>query len=211
MKLQCNSIVRTYSVLVDNLNEGRRGFMMRQFWPIVGLIFLVVSAGSTDAQTASTVESWVRAFLPKGVTVRTSTCDELPPAVKAAIRAHPKQAKAIVRYVFSQFTDADKCKALAVIDAINSAVPADEVADVIKVAIGSLSATVDPQTGLSAQLALASLVTQQAIADNPSLASAIVAGIGAAPPGPASQLSGPGGVTNPANFSNTSGAVISPP
>jgi hypothetical protein len=195
MKLQCNSIVRTYSVLVDNLNEGRRGFMMRQFWPIVGLIFLVVSAGSTDAQTASTVESWVRAFLPKGVTVRTSTCDELPPAVKAAIRAHPKQAKAIVRYVFSQFTDADKCKALAV----------------IKVAIGSLSATVDPQTGLSAQLALASLVTQQAIADNPSLASAIVAGIGAAPPGPASQLSGPGGVTNPANFSNTSGAVISPP
>jgi hypothetical protein len=184
---------------------------MRQLWPIVGLIFLIVSAGSADAQSASTVESWVRLYLPKGVTVRTSTCDELPPAVKAAIRAHPKQAKAIVRYVFSQFTDADKCKALAVIDAINSSVPKDEFAGLVAVAIGSLSATVDPQSGQSALLALASLVTQQAIADDPALASAILAAIGGAPPGPASGLSGPGGVTNPANFSNTTGPVNSPP
>jgi hypothetical protein len=185
--------------------------MSRQHWPIMGLILLLVLATVADAQTASTVESWVRLFLPKGVTVRTSTCDELPPAVKAAIRGHPKQAKTIVRYVFSQFTDADKCKALALIDVITSSVPKDEVAALIAVAIGNLSATVDPQTGQSALLALTSLITQQAIADDPSLASAFLAAIGAAPPGPASQLSGPGSVTNPANFSNTSGAINSPP
>lgn len=190
---------------------------MRQLWPIIGLIVLLVSASSAHAQTASTVESWVSSFLPKGVTVRLTNCEELPPAVKAAIRVHPKEAKAIVRYVFSQFTDADKCKALAVIDAIISSapkdgVPKDEVPALIAVAIGSLSATIDPQTGQSALLALTSPITQQAIADDPSLASAILSAIGAAPPaGPATQPlgPGPGGVTNPANFSNTTGPVNS--
>jgi hypothetical protein len=84
------------------------------------------------------------------------------------------------------------------------------VAGLIKVAIESLSATVDPQTGQSAQLVLTALITQEAIADDPLLTSAILAAIGAAPPGPATQALGPGNVTNPANFSNTSGTVNSP-
>jgi hypothetical protein len=97
-----------------------------------------------------------------------------------------------------------------VVDAIISAVPEDEVAGLIMVAIGSLSAAVDPQTGQSAQSVLASLITQEALADDPALTSAMLAAIGAAPPGPATQLLGPGSVTNPANFSNTTGPVVSP-
>jgi hypothetical protein len=186
--------------------------MMRQFWALaVGLIFLAASIASTDAQSASTVNRWVVSNLPQGVTVKSSTAAQLAAAVKAAIRAHPKQAKAIVAYVFSQLTAADIAKAQALVDAIISAVPEDEVAGLIKVAIGSLSATVDPQTGQSALSALASVITQEAIADDPGLASAILAAIGAAPPGPATQLLGPGNITNPANFSNTTGPVVSPP
>jgi len=185
---------------------------MRQLWPIVvGLIFLAVSAVSANAQTASTVNSWVVSNLPQGVTVHSSTPAQLAAAIKAAIRAHPEQGKAIVSYVFSQFTAADSAKALAVIDAIISAVPENEVAALVAVAIGSLSATVDPQTGQSAQSVLTSLIPQEAIADDPALTSAILAAIGAAPPGPATQLLGPGNVTNPANFSNTTGSVTSPP
>jgi hypothetical protein len=185
--------------------------MMRSLWAIiVGLILLAVSAGSAHAQTTSIVKRWVISNLPQGVTVQSSTPAQLAAAVKAAIRAHPKQAKAIVAYVFSQFTAADKAKALAVIDAIISAVPEDEVAGLVKVAIGSLSATVDPATGQSAQSVLASLITQEAIADDPALTSAILAAIGAAPPGPGIQFLGPGNVTNPANFSNTTGPVASP-
>src|SRR5208282_2116272 len=185
--------------------------MMRQLWAIgMALIFLAVSAGRAKAQTANTVKSWVNSDLPQGVTVQSAAPAQLAAAVKAAIRAHPQQAKAIVTYVFSQFTAADRAKALAVIDAIISAVPADEVAGLIKVAIGSLSVTVDPQTGQSAQSVLTSLITQEAIADDPGLTSAILAAIGAAPPAPATQLQGPGNVTNPANFSNTTGPVASP-
>jgi hypothetical protein len=116
-----------------------------------------------------------------------------------------------VRYVFSQLTAADKAKALALVDAIFSVVSGDEFAVLIAVAIGSLSLTVDPQTGQSAESALASLIMQEALADDPALTSAILAAIGAAPPGPATQLLGPGSVTNPANFSNTTGPVNSPP
>jgi hypothetical protein len=185
---------------------------MRQLRTIaVGLIFLAVLAGSATAQTESTVKQWVISNLPQGVTVQSSTPVQLAAAVKAAIRAHPKQAKAIVRYVFSQLTAADKAKALALVDAIISVVPEDEVAGLIAVAIGSLSSTIDPQTGQSAQLALTSLITQEALADDPLLTSSILAAIGAAPPGPATQLLGPGSVTNPANFSNTTGPVNSPP
>jgi hypothetical protein len=185
--------------------------MMRQLWAMaLGLMFLVFSAGMAQAQTDSRVNRWVASNLPQGVTIKSATPVQLAAAVKAAIRAHPKQAKAIVAYVFSQFTAGDSAKALAVIDAIISAVPEDEVAGLIKIAIGSLSLTIDPQTGQSAQSALASLITQEAIADDPGLASAILAAIGAAPPGPATQLVGPGNVANPANFSNTNGAVNSP-
>lgn len=188
----------------------------RQFRAItIALIFLSVSAGNVGAQTESTVErrvvsSSITSNLPPGVTIRSSNPAQLAAAVKASIRAHPKQAKAIVAYVFSQFTDGDKDKALALINAIISVVPADEVADLIKIAIGSLSAVVDPQTGQSAQSALAAAITQQAIADDPALASVILAAIGAAAPGPGPQFQGPGNVTNPANFSNTSGSVNSP-
>jgi hypothetical protein len=185
--------------------------MIRQLWTLA--LSLTLFAGlivNSDAQSAVTVNRWVASNLPQGVTIKSSTPAQLAAAVKAAIRAHPKQAKAIVAYVFSQFTAADLAKALAVIDAIIAAVPADEVAGLIKIAIGSLSTTIDPATGQSAQSALTSAITQEAIADDPALASAILAAIGAAPPGPATQLLGPGGVTNPANFSNTTGAVNSP-
>jgi hypothetical protein len=121
---------------------------------LIALIFLAVSASNVGAQTDSTVAGWVNSFLPKGETVKTSTCADLPPAVIAAIRAHPKQAKAIVRYVFSQFVPTDNCKALAVIDAINASLPKDEIAGLIAVGIGSLSATVDPATLQSALLEL---------------------------------------------------------
>jgi hypothetical protein len=185
--------------------------MMRQLWAMaLGLMFLAFSAGMTQAQTDSRVNRWVTSNLPEGVTIKTATAVQLAAAVKAAIQAHPKQAKAIVAYVFSQFTDADSARALALIDAIISAVPEDEVAGLIKVAIGSLSVAIDPQTGQSAQSALASVIMQEAIADDPGLASAILAAIGAAPPGPTTQLLGPGNVSNPANFSNNSGAVNSP-
>jgi hypothetical protein len=185
--------------------------MMRQLWAIAaGLIFVAVLAASANAQTGSTVNHWLISNLPHGVTVQSATPAQLAAAVKAAIRAHPKQAKAIVAYVFSHFTAGDRAKALAVVDAIISAVPEDEVAGLIMVAIGSLSAAVDPQTGQSAQSVLASLITQEALADDPALTSAMLAAIGAAPPGPATQLLGPGSVTNPANFSNTTGPVVSP-
>jgi hypothetical protein len=188
--------------------------MMRQSWAIaVVLILLAFSASRAQAQTESRVNRWVVANLPLGVTIQSSTPAQLAAAVKAAILAHPKQAKAIVAHVFSQFTAADQAKALAVIDAIVSTVPADEVAALVALAIGSLSAAVDPQTGQSAQTALASAITQEAIADDPALSSAILAAIGAAPPAAsaANQLLGPGGVTNPANFANTTGPVTSPP
>ena len=83
-----------------------------------------------------------------------------------AIRAHPQHAKAVVRYVFSQFIPTDNCKALAVLDAMISSLPKDEIAGVIAVGIGSLSATVDPAKGQSALLALSELITVRAIADN---------------------------------------------
>jgi hypothetical protein len=150
--------------------------MMRQLWTLaLGLTFFAGLIVSSDAQSAVTVNRWVVSNLPHGVTIKSSTPAQLAAAVKTAIRAHPKQAKAIVAYVFSQFTAADLAKASAVIGAIIAAVPADEVAALVAVAIGSLSAA-----------------------------------IGAAPPGPTTQLLGPGGVTNPANFSNTTGAVNSP-
>jgi hypothetical protein len=185
--------------------------MMRQLWTLaLALTFFAGLIVSSDAQTAVTLNRWVVSNMPRGVTIKSSTPAQLAAAVKAAIRAHPRQAKAIVAYVYAQFTWADLAKALAVIDAIISAVPADEVAALVAVAIGSLSTTVDPASGQSAQSALASAITQEAIADDPALASVILAAIGAAPPGPATQLLGPGGVTNPANFSNTTGAVNSP-
>jgi hypothetical protein len=197
--------------LGENSNGGLKNLMMRQLWALaLSLIFFAGLIATGEGQNAVTVNRWVISNLPHGVTIKTSTPAQLAAAVKAAIRAHPKQAKAIVAYVFSQFTGADLAKALAVIDAIISAVPTDEVAALVALAIGSLSATVDPATGQSAQSALASAITQEAIADDPGLASAILAAIGAAPPGPATQLLGPGGVTNPANFSNTTGAVNSP-
>jgi hypothetical protein len=186
-------------------------FMTRQLLVMaLGLIFLIFPTGMTHAQTDSTVNGWVTSNLPRGVTIQSATAAQLAAAVKAAIKAHPKQAKAIVAYVFSQFTDADRAKALAVIDAIIGSVPADEVAGLIKVAIESLSLTIHPQTGLSAQSALASMIAQEAIAIDPGLVSEIFAAFGAALPGPGTQLLGPGGVTNPANFSNTSGSVNSP-
>jgi hypothetical protein len=194
---------------------------------LMALIFLAVSASNVGAQTESTVAGWVKSYLPKGETVKTSTCADLPPAVIAAIRAHPKQGKAIVRYVFSQFLPTDNCKALAVIDAMNASLPKDEIAGLIAVGIGSLSAAIDPATGQSALLALSALITERAIADNPALASALLAAIGAAAPGQAapgqsllgagtgagtnpSNFSGPGSATNPANSANTSGQVTSP-
>ncbi len=187
--------------------------MMRQFpASVVALFFLALSAGSVHAQTEGTVESWVNAFLPKGVTVRTSTCARLPSAVVAAMRAHPQQAKAIGRSVFSQFTATDHCKALAVVDAMIASLPKDEIAGLIAVGVGSLSTKVDPATGQSALLALSAPITERAIADDPALGSALLAAIGNAAPGHGLQttIAGPGGVTNPANFSNTSGPVNSP-
>ena len=178
---------------------------------LIALLFLAFSASNVGAQTESTVAGWVISFLPKGVTVKTSTCAELPTAVIAAIRAHPQHAKAVVRYVFSQFIPTDNCKALAVLDAMISSLPKDEIAGVIAVGIGSLSATVDPATGQSALLASSALITERAIADNPALGSALLSAIGAAAPWQQGlQAGGPGGVTNPANFSNTSGSVNSP-
>src|SRR5271156_3304963 len=115
--------------------------MIRQLWTLA--LALTTFAGliaSSDAQTAVAVNRWVVLNLPHGVTIKTSTPTQLAAAVKAAIRAHPKQAKEIAAYVFSQFTAADLAKALAVIDAIISAVPADEVAALVAVAIGSLAA-----------------------------------------------------------------------
>src|ERR1700722_16943341 len=179
---------------------------MRQLWMIaLGLIFLAFSPEMAQTQT----DRWVVSNLPQGVTVKSATAVQLAAAVKAAIRARPKQAKAIVAYVFAQLTAADSATALAVVDAIISAVPEGEGAGLIKIAIESLSVTIDPQTGQSAQSALASMIMQEAIADDPGLASAILAAIGATP-GPITQLQGPGNVSNPANFSNTNGAVNSP-
>lgn len=172
--------------------------------------FLSLVTGGLAAPTDKTAAYWVNSALPQGVTVRSATPIQLAAAVKAAIKAHPKQAKAIVKYAFSQLTDDDGAKALALIDAIILVVPDDEVAGLIKIAIESLSTTIDPQTGRSARSALVSLIMQEAIADDPGLASALLAAIGGSVPGTTTQLLGPGGVTNPANFSNTSGPVNSP-
>jgi hypothetical protein len=186
--------------------------MMRRLRAIaLGLMILAFSAEISHSQTDSTVNGWLTSYLPRGVTIQSATCLQLTEAVKAALRAHPKQAKAIVSFVSAHLTAADKCKALALIDAIISIVPPDEVADLTKIAIGSLSAVVDPETGQSAQSALTAAITQQAIADDPALASLILAAIGSSSAGQGTQsFGGPGNVTNPANFSNTSGAVNSP-
>jgi hypothetical protein len=189
--------------------------MIRQLSAMaLGLMLLGLSIGIAQAQTDSTVAGWVISFLPKGETVKTSTCIDLPKAVIKAIKAHPKHAKAIVRYVFSQLIATDNCKALALIDAIIASLPQDEIAELISVAIGSLSSAIDPATGQSALSALASAITQQAMTDDPGLASAILAAIGAAAPAGQQGLQGlgggPGSVTNPANLSNTTGPVNSP-
>jgi hypothetical protein len=191
----------------DATKVRENSIIIGQFRALVfGLLLL---AAATDAQ-GGTGCRWVVPYLPEGITTQTASPAQLGSAVKLAIRNHPKQAKAIAECLFSEFSPGDNAKALAVIDAIIATVPKDEVAGLIKVAIGSLSVTVDPQTGQSPQAALTSILTQQAIADDPGLTSAILAAIGAAPAGPTSQLLGPGSVTNPANFSNTSGSVNSP-
>lgn len=150
-----------------------------------------------------------------GKTIATATPQELARAVKEAIRANPKLAKAIVKSVFSQLGGKDSAKALAVIAAVQSVVPAGELAGLVRAAVEALSTQSADGTGLSARSVLGPLITQEAASLDPSEANAIVDAVrsilSSAGNGPAPiNFQGPGGVTNPANFSNSGGSVNSP-
>jgi hypothetical protein len=169
--------------------------------------------GSNSA--ANQAVSSVISNLGTGKTIATATPQELASAVKQAIQANPKHAKAIVRGVFSQLGANDGRKALAVIDAVQSVVPAGELAGLVRAAVEALSTQSADGTGLSVRSILGPLITQEAAALDPSEATAIANAVGSilssAGGGPAPiNFQGPGGVSNPANVSNSGGSVNSP-
>jgi hypothetical protein len=150
-----------------------------------------------------------------GKTIATATPQELASAVKQAIKANPKLAKAIVKAVFSQLGVNDSRKALAVIDAVQSVVPAADLAGLVRAAVEALPAESAGGSGVSVRSVLGPLVTQEASALAPSQATAIATAVGSilssGGGGPASiNFQGPAGVSNPANSSNSSGSVNSP-
>jgi hypothetical protein len=191
----------------------------------LGLAMLPALANEAQAAPASNSPanhgaSLVTSKLGAGKTIATATPQELASAVKQAIHADPKQAKAIVKGVFSQLRSKDSAKALAVIDAVQAAVAAGdlkagELPGLVRAAVEALSTQGADGTGLSARSVLGPLITQEAAALVPSEATAIANAVGSilssAGGGPAPiNFQGPGGVSNPANFSNSSGSVNSP-
>lgn len=187
----------------------------------VGLAMLPALANVTQAEPAhesavhrSPAHQALMAQLA-GKTVATATPQELAQAVKRAIQANPKLAKAIVKGVFSQLGANDGRKASAVIDAVASVVPAGDLAGLVRAAVEALPAESAGGSGLSVRSVLGPLITQEATALAPSEANAIANAVGSlissAGGGPgAINFQGPGGVSNPANFSNSGGSVNSP-
>ena len=150
-----------------------------------------------------------------GKTVATATSAELATAVRKAIKHNPKLAKAIVKAVFSQLSATDSAKAGALISAIQSVVPAGELAGLVQAAVEALSTQSADGTGLSARAVLGPLITQEAASLAPAqagaIANAVSSMLSSAGGGPgAINFQGPGGVSNPANFSNSGGSVNSP-
>lgn len=157
----------------------------------------------------------VTSKLGTGKSIATATPQELASAVKQAIRANPKMAKAIVQAVFSQLGGKDGPKALAVIAAVQSAVPAGDLAGLVRAAVEALSTESAGSSGLSVRALIGTLVMDEAAALDPTAAAAIANAVGSllssGGNGPAPiNFQGPGNVTNPANSSNSSGSVNSP-
>jgi hypothetical protein len=186
----------------------------------VGLAMLPALANVGQGAPASNsavnrAMSSVISNLGTGRTIATATPQELASAVKQAIKANPKLAKAIVKGVFSQLGANDSRKALAVIDAVQSVVPAGDLAGLVRAAVEALSTQSANGSGLSVQAILGPLITQEAAALAPSEATAIANAVGSmlssGGGGPGSNnFQGPAGVSNPANFSNSGGSVNSP-
>lgn len=153
--------------------------------------------------------------LPKGKTIATATPVELAKAVQSAVREMPVQACAIVSNVLAQLGPADARKALAVIDFVVPVVSEQVLPTLVQAAVQALSTQVEPEVGLSARSALGQMVSQEAITLAPSQAVAIATAVspllttdGGSPSGPVFQ--GPRGISNPANFSNSGGIIVSP-
>jgi hypothetical protein len=184
----------------------------------LGMSLALLPALANVAQGAPAHDSTAhRALISQlaGKIIANATPQELARAVKQAIRANPKLAKAIVHEVFSQLGANDSRKALAVMEAVQSVVPASELAGLVQVAVEALSTESAGGSGLSVRSVLGPLITQEAAALDPSEATAIANAVGSilssAGSGPAPiNFQGPGGVSNPANFSNSGGSVNSP-
>ncbi|MBV9998011.1 MAG: hypothetical protein JO015_02755 [Verrucomicrobia bacterium] len=189
----------------------------------VGLVMLPAVAGvaqtAPEHQSAEHHSSAAHQALMAqlgGKTIAAATPQELGRAVRQAIQANPKLAKALVHDVYSQLGVNDGRKALAVIDAVQSVVPASELAQYVRIAVEALSTQVVDGEGMTVRMVIGPLLTNEAAALEPSEATAIsnavgslfssAGGGGAAP----LNLQGPAGVSNPANFSNSGGSVNSP-
>jgi hypothetical protein len=139
---------------------------------------------------------------------------ELATAVKAAIRANPTRAGAIVGQVFSRLEGSDSRKALAGIDAVASMVPASELPGVVRAAVSALPDRVDARTGLSARSVLGQLIAQEAATLSPARAYAIAEAVRTliwlATHGKGFDFHGPGDCDHPANYHNSGGRVTSP-
>jgi hypothetical protein len=175
----------------------------------------MAQAAPASNSAANQAVSLVTSQLGMGKTIATATPQELASAVKQAIKANPKLAKAIVKGVFSQLGSKDSAKALAVIAAVQSVVPAGELAGLVQAAVEALSTQSADGTGLSARAVLGPLITQEAASLAPAqagaIANAVSSMLSSAGGGPgAINFQGPGGVSNPANFSNSGGSVNSP-
>jgi hypothetical protein len=164
---------------------------------------------------ANQAVSAVTSQLAPGKTIATATPQQLAKAVKEALRANPTQAKAIVQAVFSQLGGKDGSKALAVIAAVQSVVSAGDLAGLVRAAVEALSTQSAGASSLSVRALIGTLITEEASALAPTEASAIANAVhfllSSAGDGPAPlSFQGPGGGSNPANFSNSGGSVISP-
>ena len=157
----------------------------------------------------------VASRLAPGKTVATATPQELANAVRETLRANPAQAKAIVRAVFSQLGGQDGPKALALIAAVQAVVPAGALAGLLRAAIEALSTQGAGASGLSVRTLIGTLIAEEASrlapAEAAAIANAVRSMLSPAGDGPAPlSFQGPGGGSNPANFSNSGGRVNSP-
>jgi hypothetical protein len=200
-------------VYIDIMNNTVKTFLCAL---TVGLTFLGASADAAqDTPVAySSANRRVAFQLSPEKTMADAEPGELAMGVRAAVRANPTQAGAIVGQVFSRFGISDSRKALAGIDAVASAVPASELPGVVRAAVSALPDRVDARTGLSARSVLGQLIAEEALTLSPARAYAIADTvrmlIWLATHGKGLHFHGPGDCDHPANYHNCGGPINSP-